>query len=200
LSLIREIVKTKLILLLVVLLLSFVISLVSLIIAHFLSLISTSIFSVYVSTISGFIAVMASLVALLLPFVMKNIEMTREQDKEKTALRIVLKRIADYFTLPENPQTEGKSPSKTMPFFAALANIDPDRLIKLGIEVETSEDTPRVIERKLMILDKYKVFIIGHTAYLKKGNLYGDFSEYNDIKQVINEMKEHCLKVYKIDL
>ncbi len=174
-----------------------------LIVFHLVSLININIFSAYISVVNNSIALFASLIALSIPFVMKDIEQKKDVESEKESMKIILKRIEEYLNLPVRPSDESRLPSLEMPYFLSLSKTNPNNLLKLGIEVQSRIDPRSGFNISMLhILDKYRLYFTTEGTKLEKVDFYGQYRDiYSEIgisEKIINEIKEKCYRDYKI--
>ena len=180
-------------------------SLIFLVFFHLAGVLTPNNFSAYISVVNNVIAITASLIALSIPFMMKDIESKKKEYSEKREMKIILKRLYEYLNLPVNPSEESRFPSFEMPYFSSLAKNKPELLIKLGIEVESRFDQRSGMTfSKLHILDKYRLYITTNGLKLEEVDFYGQYQDiYTQVgitDKIINEIKEKCHKDYKIKI
>ena len=204
-SLLKDLFESNLIKVFIITFLVLITALFLLIGFHLTQLLTPDIFSAYILVITNFIAIIASLIALFIPFVMKNIEHKKEEMSKEESMKNILKRLEEYINLPVQPDEEAKLPSLEMPFFLSLAKHKPNLLLKLGIEVQSrTHQNTGLIFSELYILDKYRLYINTEGLKLEKVDFYGRYNDiYTEIgisEKIIKEIKEKCNKDFGIKL
>ncbi len=166
---------------------------------HLAKRLDVGIFSAYIAAVNNFVAIIASLIALSIPFVMKGVERKKEAESEERSLKMIIKRLEDYLNLPVRPEDETRRPSKNMPYFLSLSNNNPNLLLQLGIEVEPISDRSFGTYTRLHIIDKYRLSIEIEGLRLEKKEGYGQFTdisaEQGISQKIIKEIKENRKKI-----
>ena len=149
-------------------------------------------FSLKVSTLSPLILLLGGITALIIPFVLNDINERRTIQDEIKKLSIVITRLKQYFKLFLKEDIYDVFADKFMSFFISLSKTNPYLLIKIGIEVsENKDDKNEIYYTQLIILDEFK-FYINFQPFIegKSGDI--DATQEN-FQNILTKMKELIL-------
>jgi len=167
---VKEIFKYRIITILIFLILT---AIVLIIIFSLLNIIFPGvIFNQLSLTVINLTSLISSIIALSLPFIMKDIENREKKKEELNKSKIIFLRIKKYleYVLLQNTREEQSQElyiSNKAPFFLSLSQSSPETLIKVGIQVEVFETRRGTTEVYLYLLDRYKLSL-GYNPFIKK--------------------------------
>jgi hypothetical protein len=148
------------------------------------------------------ITLLGTLVALVIPFLMKDLEKKKQTEQEIALMKLAIKRIEQFFILQgasNKPSGIAYFSSEKMPFFVGLSRTKPEVLYKIGIEVEVSENITY-----LYILDKYRLFLGGFELYLNWRDVHGHIDDMKYSMDLFEEIKSEMIHYakdnFKIDI
>ena len=156
-------------------------------------------FSLKVSTLSPLILLLGGITALIIPFVLNDINERRTIQDEINKLSIVITRLKQYFKLFLKEDIYDVFADKFMSFFISLSKTNPYLLIKIGIEVsENKDDKNAIYYTALIILDEYKLYINFQPFIEAKSEILKPTPEI--FREILTKMKNHAKDQYKLIL
>ena len=166
--------------------------------------IEKELFSNLIGLFNLIVPLLAAFIALIIPFVMKDLDKKSQRSSEIELIKLAYKRLDGILNI--SPDLKNTSyPSPELPFFTSIAKNNPNILIKLGLEVQTSID-PRSGRKvaQLYLLDKYRLYFGANGLVFEKIDFYLQYRQINtwdlDINQILQEIKDYIKNTHKIKI